>query len=167
MHPTRILHPTDYSEASRPALNTAADLAHRCRASLVLLHVVETLGPEHLSYGELTNHPQPETYRRQLWEEFHRFCPPDPDLRVEYVLSEEEVITAIVRTTVELKCDLIVVSTHGDSGWKRWPWGSIAESVVRRAPCSVLVVKAASGGERLPAFPTSELHPGHLIEKEE
>ena len=111
MHPKKILHPTDYTEASRQALLEAADLAQTHGAGLVLLHVVETLGPEKLTHGEVAGGPQPEAYRRRLFEELHRVRPAAPDLHVEYVLSEEDVVTAILRTAADLGCDLIDVST--------------------------------------------------------
>ena len=46
MHPKKILHPTDYSESSRPALTESVNLAREHQAGLVLLHVVESLGPD-------------------------------------------------------------------------------------------------------------------------
>src|SRR5262245_11930543 len=112
----KILHPTDYSDESRPALRVAADLARDHQADLVLLHVVETLGPENLPSGETTPKPQPEEPRKRLLEEPHRARPADPAVHVEYVLSEEDVVTAILRTARDLGCDLIVVTTHGTSG---------------------------------------------------
>jgi nucleotide-binding universal stress UspA family protein len=166
MHLNKILHPTDYSEASRPALHTAADLAHESGATLVLLHVVETLGPERLSYGEAVAYPQPETYRQRLWEDLHRLRPRDPEIRVEYVLSEEAVVTAILRTAGDLGCDLIVLSTHGAVGWQSWFKSSTAEEVVRKANCNVLVVKTGKPAERLPEKEATDLHPGYLTERE-
>jgi len=165
MHPKKILHPTDYSEHSRPAMREAAELAHQYGAGLVLLHVVHTLGPEDLTYGEVSA-PQPESYRQRLWEELHRNRPTDPDLRVEYVLSEEDVVTSILRTAIDLECDLIVLSTHGTTGWTRWFSGSVAEEVVRRAACTVLVAKPTSEAEELPEMKTTQLHPGRIIEGE-
>jgi len=44
VHLTKILHPTDYTDVSRPALHYAAELAHDHGANLIILHVVETLG---------------------------------------------------------------------------------------------------------------------------
>ena len=52
MHPKRILHPTDYAESSRPSLLEAISIANENNARLTLLHVVESLGPDRLSYGE-------------------------------------------------------------------------------------------------------------------
>src|SRR5262249_54489927 len=149
MHPTKILHPTDYTETSRAALHEALDLAEEHGAALVLLHVVETLGPEKLTYGELS-HVRLDDYRQRLGAELGRVPPPDTHVHTEYVLSEEDVVTAILRTAAERGCDLIVLGTHGTSGWRRWFTRSVAEEVVRRASCPVLVVKEAKRSERLP-----------------
>lgn len=164
MHPKKILHPTDYTEESRPALREAVELAHQHGAGLVLLHVVETLGPEKLTYGEVSEGPQPELYRERLLDELHHARPADPDLRVEYVLSEEDVVTAILRTAADLDCDLVVMSSYGTTGLARWFSGSVAEEVVRRAPCPVLVVKPPKPAEELPPMDTSDLHPGRIVE---
>jgi nucleotide-binding universal stress UspA family protein len=162
----RILHPTDYTDESRPALLAAADLAHDHGAALILLHVVETLGPEQLSVGEVTSRRQPEAYRKKLWDEIHHLRPADPNIHVEYVLSEEDLVTAILRTAEERQCDLIVMATRGLSGWRRWLTGSAAEEVVRRSACHVLIVKAPHPHALLPSFEATELHPGQLSQEE-
>ncbi|TFH07843.1 MAG: universal stress protein, partial [Nitrosomonadales bacterium] len=46
-----------------------------------------------------------------------------------------------VRVAKELKADLIVLGTHGYSGWKRFTIGSVAEYIVRQAPCAVLTIR--------------------------
>lgn len=166
MHPRKILHPTDYSKLSERALHAAAALAHDNDAELVLLHAVQTLGPEKLTYGEMVKR-QPEALRKRLWEELHLRRPPDSRIHVEYVLSEEEPATAILRTAVVLNCDLIVMATHGLTGWERWVTGSIAEQVVQRAPCSVLVVKPPRPTVELPPLQATDLNPGYLVEKED
>ena len=162
---TRILHPTDYSDDSHPALHYAADLAHECGADLVLLHVVDTLGLDNLPYGEVASPDQPAAYRRKLFDELHRAAPDNSKVHVEYVLSEEDPVTAILRTAADFGCDLIVLGTHGIRGWQRWLLGSIAEQVVRQAACPVLVVKPPAPTKPLPAYVASALHPGRLTEK--
>jgi universal stress protein A len=167
MHPKKILHPTDYSAGSRPALGEALALAQEHDAQLVLLHVVDSLGPENLSYGESTSADQPDEYRRRLFAELRHVLPPEAHVRAEYVLSEEDLVTAILRTQAEHDCDLIVLGTHGATGIRRWLTGSVAEEVVRRAPCPVLVVKGARPHKRLPHAGPTRLHPGHLVERDE
>jgi len=164
MRPQKILHPTDYSESSRPALKEALDLAREYAAGLVLLHVVDSLGPEQLTYRESVSADQPSAYRQQLFDELRHTLPAGTDLHVDYVLSEEDPVTAILRTQAELGCDLIILGTHGVTGVRRWFSGSEAEEVVRRAPCPVLVVKHDRTAEPLPPLRATPLHPGRLTQ---
>ncbi|OAI46797.1 hypothetical protein AYO44_10705 [Planctomycetaceae bacterium SCGC AG-212-F19] len=136
-----ILHPTDYSELSQAALRIAVDLAHRMEAELVILHVVDSLLPEHISYGEATAQRQPETFQQHLWDELRRVLPGDPAVRVAHQLREGEPATEIVREATERPCELIVLGSHGRTGLVRVLLGSIAEQVMRQAPCPVLIVK--------------------------
>jgi len=164
MHPKKILHPTDYTETSRPALMEAVALAEEHNGTLVLLHVVDSLGPEQLSYRESLSADQPAELRRHLFEELHHVLPQNTHVHIECVLSEEELVTAILRTQTEQQCDLIVLGTHGETGIRRWLSGSVAEEVVRRAACPVLVVKGKREAERLPELHPTALHPGRVVE---
>lgn len=167
MHPQRILHPTDYQETSRPALQEAVGLARHFQARLVLLHVVDSLGPEGLTFGESVSAGQPEAMRRRLFEEMRRLLPPDAQVHVDYVLSEESVVTAILRAQAEHRCDLVVLGTHAESGFRHWLAGSLAEEVIRRAPCPVLVVKGPRAPEPLPELHASPLHPGRVTRSDD
>jgi nucleotide-binding universal stress UspA family protein len=137
----KILFPTDYSETSRKALAVAAALAHQQRALLLILHVVETLGPENVTYGEAVSQVQPEAYRQRLWNDLRQVQPPLPDVQVEYVLSEEDLEAAILDTAAKHQCDLIVLGSHGRTGIKHFLLRSVVERVIRRALCPVLVIK--------------------------
>lgn len=162
MHPKKILVPTDYSLRSRSALTEALRLAQEDHSELVLLHVVDTLGPENLPYGESASARQPDAYRQRLFDELSHILPDTTSIHVEFVLSEEEEVTAILRTQAEHNCDLIVMASHGFTGWRRWLYGSIAEKVVRQATCPVLVVKEPREPAELPKFGATQMHPGHL-----
>jgi universal stress protein A len=142
MHLQTILLPVDSSEPSQAAARFAAQLAHDHGALLVIFHAVETLGAENVTYGEAASSPQPETHRKRLFEELHRLVPRLADVRVRYVLGEDPPAEAIVKLAAEADCDLIVLGSHGRTGLQRLLAGSVAEDVVRKAPCPVLVVKA-------------------------
>ena len=159
-----ILHPTDYSELSHAALQYAMDEARLHGARLIILHTVETLGPENTTFGEVASQRQPDAYRKRLWDELHREKLSDPAIPVEYLLAEEDPVEAIVRIAVERHCDLIVLGSHGRQGLQRMLGGSVAEQVMRRAPCPVLVVKLPT--KDAPSAPpgATELHPGLLSE---
>jgi nucleotide-binding universal stress UspA family protein len=66
---------------------------------------------------------------------------PDPEVQVERRLEQGDAATEIVRVAQETHCDLIVIGTHGRTGLSRVLMGSVAEKVLRQAPCPVLAVK--------------------------
>jgi nucleotide-binding universal stress UspA family protein len=141
LHLKAILHPTDYSEHSGYAFRLACSLARDHEARLIVLHVVATLGPELVSYGEAAQ-LQPEAYQQKLWEDLRRIQSPDPVVPVEHRLAEGDAAEQILRVATETACDMIVLGTHGRTGFDRLLMGSVAEQIVRRAPCPVLTVKA-------------------------
>ncbi len=63
------------------------------------------------------------------------------DLEVETIFTEGDPGHEIVRVAEELNADLIILGTHGHSGWKRFTIGGVAEFVGRHAPCAVLTIK--------------------------
>lgn len=133
-----ILHPTDFSARSRPALEMARTLARVHRARLVLQHVAPAeiltggafyapadLRPEREALNQLRD----ETANVGLGESVEtRFRQGDP-------------AAEILQAATELGCDLIVMGSHGRTGLRRLLMGSVAEVVVRAAPCLTLIVK--------------------------
>jgi nucleotide-binding universal stress UspA family protein len=145
-----ILHPTDFSEAAAAAFQVARALARDHDARLVVLHVLPPTFSD-------TAAPALEPVR--TWEEegakMCRLCPADPGTRVEYRQVEDDPAAGILRVARDLDCDLIVMGTHGRMGLARLLLGSVAEKVVREAPCPVLTVRANRAekvGEEVPAF---------------
>lgn len=144
-HPKRILHPTDFSDTSKAALHIAADLARQYGASILVLHVAESLGPENVTFGEAGAQLQPEGYRHRLETSFEQLVPAAGlGVPVEYLLTEGDSAAEIVREARERGCDLIVLGTHGRTGLRRLLGGSVAEHVVRLAPCPVLSIRHSS-----------------------
>jgi nucleotide-binding universal stress UspA family protein len=139
--PHLILHPTDYSESSAYALRIATDLARQHQASIIILHVAETLGPENVTFGEATSQLEPAAYRHRLEEDLRQQVAAPPGISVEYLLAEGDVAQEIQRVAQERDCDLIVMGTHGRTGLSHLIMGSIAEKVVRLANCPVLTTK--------------------------
>jgi nucleotide-binding universal stress UspA family protein len=167
MNPQTILYPTDYGPTSQAALSSAVELAQQYGSRLIVLHVVETLGPEMVSYGEAEFRPQPESFRKSLWQELHQKVSTIPrEIPVEYVLSDGDPTTTILEATDRYHCDFIVMGSHGRTGLNRLLIGSVAEKVVRLAPCPVLVVKPPPKAPRPKAAPKgTDLHPHFLDEK--
>jgi universal stress protein A len=144
--PRIILHPTDYSDTSASALGIAGDLARLHQATLLVLHVAETLGPENVTYGEAVSQLEPAGYRQRLEEDLRRQVPPPAGVSVQYLLAGGDPAGEIDRVAREHHCDLIVMGSHGRTGLSRLLTGSIAEQVIRTASCPVLVVKLPARG---------------------
>jgi nucleotide-binding universal stress UspA family protein len=138
----KILMPTDFSDASIAALQMARDLARRFGASVTLFHVHQV--PSYLYPDGMM--PVPSTVlqdlERSIVAELLRLA---EQLRGEGVqVDTRHVIGSpvqeICRAADELEMDLIVMGTHGRTGLRHVIMGSVAEKVVRRAPCAVLTV---------------------------
>jgi nucleotide-binding universal stress UspA family protein len=139
-----ILYPTDFSDRSRPAFELACSLARDHGAEVVVLHVapLPLLMPMN---GVLVPTPvdQAECARPQL----EQVRPADPRVKVVHRLAEGSPADEILAAATDLPADLIVMGTHGRGGLSRVLMGSVAETVLRKAPCPVLTVKAPSHAE--------------------
>jgi nucleotide-binding universal stress UspA family protein len=127
MRLTEILFPTDFSPASEAAGGIARAMALEAGARLHLLHVVPPVTDPSLSAGSLTQ------AAKSLGD----------GLRVETALLSGRAGRNIVDYAREKRIDLIVLGTHGRTGISHAILGSVAETVVRLAPCLVLTVPAA------------------------
>ena len=134
-----ILVPTDFSEHSELAFRLACSLARDTGARILALHV---LVPPTIVYGEQAYAPLPEEYPKQWEEKLQALQSPTPNVTVEHLMVEGEPVNVILKTGRDSNCDLIVLGTHGRSGLEHLLMGSVAEKVVREAPCPVLSVKA-------------------------
>jgi nucleotide-binding universal stress UspA family protein len=144
--PKIILYPTDFSECSSYALPLAADLATKYQARLIVLHVVETIGPANVTFGEVETQLEPQGYLDRLWKEIRNVRPPvDASVSVDHLLIEGDPTREIDHVARDQHCDLIVMGTHGHRGLERLFLGSVAEQVIRRAPCAVLTVRCPTG----------------------
>lgn len=134
-----VLHPTDLSEYSRFAFRAACALARDYGARLVILHVAP---PPTVVFGEGVFPVDSEGLLKRLREQLHQLHPRDPSIPVEYRLIEGDAAWEITRIAAEMKCDVIVMGTHGRTGLGRLLMGSVAEHVMRQALCPVVTVKA-------------------------
>ena len=146
MAATTILFPTDFSTASDAALAHAEALAKQSGARLLIVHVEEpplAYGGGELYYGL----PEPNSERIQKMLEDVR--PRDPAVPFEHRLTMGDPAGEVVRMAGDEGCEMIVMGTHGRTGLTRLLMGSVAEQIVRRAPCPVLIYREAA--ERLAA----------------
>ena len=126
----QILYATDFSSYSNQAYFHAVALAENHGASLTILFVL----PSNWS-GE---DGEDRDYWRQQLEQIR---PLDPGIRVRHVLLDGDPAAEIVRYAQEMNMDLIVMGTHGRTGLQHVLLGSVAEKVVRLAPCPVLTIR--------------------------
>jgi nucleotide-binding universal stress UspA family protein len=144
MQAKKILFPTDFSHAGDAAFAMATSLARDTKAKLLIVHVEEppmAYGGGELYYG--VPDPGLEDMKRMLEE----IVPNDPSINYEHRLITGDPAGAIVRLAESEDVDMIVMGTHGRSGLTRLLMGSVAEAIVRRAPCPVLTFKQPSERE--------------------
>jgi nucleotide-binding universal stress UspA family protein len=140
LHLSNILVPLDMSEMSLKALRYAVPFARQFDAKLTLVHVVELVAytPE-LPYPL----PLPPHQTSEVKKELKKVCAANvpSDVQTRLVVRHDFAPDAIVDEARKTKADLIIVSTHGRTGLKHVFLGSVAEKIVRHAPCPVLVVR--------------------------
>ncbi len=141
----RILAPTDFSEHARHSLRYACAFASQFGAELHLLNVVQDLVAMVPEPG--LAFPPPGDYMRELTQGAKRMLAalPDPQwaagVSVVRAVRQGPPFLEIVRYAKDNAIDLVVAGTHGRSGLKHMLLGSVAERVVRKAPCPVLTVR--------------------------
>ena len=150
---TRILVPTDFSPTADAALEHARALARAFGAELHLVHVFE----DPLLTGAVTAEayvPAAPEVRAALMQEArerlaHRVRAGDADaLKTTTEIITGSPATAIVDHAASAGASLIVMGTHGRGGVAHLLLGSVAERVVRAAPCPVLTVRGADGDRK-------------------
>lgn len=141
-----ILVPTDFSEFGKCALQYGCEFARRFSAQLHLLNVVEDIYPLIPDPGGL-NFPPPENMLMEIQEASRKAIanlPPSEMIGETTVIREVRVgvpYLEIVRYAREQNIDMVVIGTHGRSGLAHVLMGSVAEKIVRKAPCPVLTVR--------------------------
>jgi nucleotide-binding universal stress UspA family protein len=150
----KILCPVDFSEPSLKALKAASELAAHFQSRLYVMHVVP---PVPLPYQpETAPAPAPEltpafhvpSYQLELTTSTEKALKDlvdeliAPGRQVHLVVATGDAAAEIVATADREKADVIVIATHGQTGWRRVVFGSVAEKVVRLAPCPVLTIRA-------------------------
>ncbi len=138
-----ILHPTDFSTRSDQAFQLACSLARENNARMIVLHVIDmpTASFKGVSMAPPTPPPSPEE-QEALQQQLRTIQPPPgSSFPIEHRLVIGETAPAILQVAKDAHCDLIVMGTHGRTGLSRLLMGSVAEEVLRKAPCPVLSVR--------------------------
>jgi len=139
----KILAPIDFSPASNNAIKYALSFAEEFGAKLTLLHVLEPAPstsfmaiPGATPFREI-DFSTAEKNLRSAVVSSRKGKTERPSWKIRVGLPSHEIVEAAKEADV----DLIVIATHGYTGWKHFCIGSTAERVVRAAPCPVLVVR--------------------------
>jgi len=144
MNLQRILVPTDFATTNAIAMDHALDLARRYGAEVILCHVFEPspypMAP--MAAGTMKRPKSEQELLDQIQGELEQLRADNvpAEISSRAVLLEGSPHGEILRFAEKEKVDLIVMPTHGRSGLARFFMGSVAEQVVRHAPCAVLTV---------------------------
>jgi nucleotide-binding universal stress UspA family protein len=145
-----VLAPTDLSPAAESGLEAAADLARRSAARVTVLNVIDFsgLGDPGMVLREPLSQLERDL-RRDAAPRMEALCKRlFKDVPVEIKIVEGMgASVAISQYARDHAVDLIVLGSHGRTGFKRALLGSVAERVVRSAPCDVLVVRSRTDAE--------------------
>jgi nucleotide-binding universal stress UspA family protein len=151
----RILCPIDFSDFSRRALDHAVAMARWYKASITAVHVDPAI--------EIVGYPAPMVGVPATWKfsdraelviRLQRFVELEsaPGISIGTVVREGPAVTEILDQAAATSADLIVMGTHGTSGFERLVLGSVTEKVLRKARCPVLTVPRAQP-DAVPAGP--------------
>ena len=142
-----ILHPTDLSEASLPALSTAHALAKELGSSLTVCYIAN---PPLVATGHTVTNPTTDE-TKDIAAEVDSHQPLDPAVQREIrilITDASTGVKSLLKMLHDKDCDLLVLGMHKRTGVAGWFGPSITEEVVRRAECDVLVVKAPGSAEK-------------------
>ncbi len=147
-----ILLATDFSESSTRALNYGLGIATRYSATLHLFHCIDPT-PYNVGAPDAV-----QTVREAAWRDMRRLeselCSRGQakSVDVKFHVEVAELATILPEIVRDLDLGLIVVGTHGRTGWKKLALGSVAEVIVDCASCPVLVVGPYTDRNRLEQF---------------
>jgi nucleotide-binding universal stress UspA family protein len=142
LHIKTILCPVDFSDDAYAALDYAAVMAKQTNAKLIVLHVVDNpltdfYGPHGANFYAEVEHAV-EKSKGLLAEALRTHA---PGVSCDIVVKHGKPYDEILELASDEHADMIVMSTHGWTGPKRLIIGSVAEKVVRTAPCPVLTIR--------------------------
>jgi nucleotide-binding universal stress UspA family protein len=143
IHFSRILCPTDFSEASLEAFPYAIELARVFKAEILFIYVVPVLPPPPADFGFENEFIEFDSaLRRDAEGRMNKLVSAQvpADIKFRLVLAQGDAAEEILRAADENHIELITIATHGVTGWRHLIFGSVAEKVVRLAKIPVLTV---------------------------
>ncbi len=153
MPPKLILAPIDFSDPSRAALDVAADMASRFGAELLLVYVVPAIPdlPKDVSIfkeGEYDKSLENKDAQR-LKDLAGTVTNKNVKVRTE-LGTGDDVGMELVRIAENDHADMIVMATHGMTGWREFAFGTVAEKVLKQGDCPVLLLRAKAAKDANP-----------------
>jgi len=140
-HIGRILVPIDFSEHSQKALRYALAFARQFEAEVTLVHIVEQMVyPGDWMYPPLAA-TDFEAEKREKMISRLQALDAGSGIRTKHIVRLGRAWQEVIEIAQEMKCDMIILATHGYTGLKHALLGSVAEKIVRHAPCPVLTVR--------------------------
>jgi nucleotide-binding universal stress UspA family protein len=143
--PKLILAPIDFSDSSRAALDVAANMASRLGSEVLLVHVIPAIPdlPKNVSIFKEGQYDQSLNAKaeQQLKELAATLARKNIKARTQ-LGNANDVGMELIRIAESENADMIIIATHGMTGWRKIAFGSVAEKVVREAECPVLVLRA-------------------------
>jgi nucleotide-binding universal stress UspA family protein len=147
--PKLILAPIDFSDTSRAALDVAADMSSRFGAELLLVHVQPAIQdlPSGVSIFKEGQYDQSldDKAAKQLKDLAATVAQKNVKVRTE-LGTGNDVGMELVRIAESEHADLMVIATHGMTGWREFAFGSVAEKVLKQGGCPVLLLRAKAAG---------------------
>jgi nucleotide-binding universal stress UspA family protein len=143
--PTRILLPIDFSESSQAALEMAADLAQHFHAELCLVNVIPvfptTKLPDLIPETEFIQ--EARTFAERHLAKCHAALAARGIRAKSSIEAGNDIVGNIMEVVEREHVDMVIISTHGISGWRPLVFGSIAEKVVKLVQCPLLLLRSA------------------------
>ncbi len=146
----RILCPTDFSETSLSALPYAVVIARLFKARLFIVHAVPPAPSPNIGAGYGPGLDYINCLRVDAEKELNQLmCERIPQgVKVSRLLVDGDAATEILQAIGSLRIDLIVIATHGRTGFQHLVFGSVAEKVIRMSQVPVLSIRGATAKER-------------------
>src|SRR5664279_4099116 len=148
--PTKILLPIDFSPSSQAALEMAADLAKHFHAKLYLVNVIAMFPPSTLPdvIPEATFIQESRAFAEGHLAKCKAAFVARGVKSTSCVEVGNDVVGNIMAVIDREHIDMVVISTHGISGWHPLVFGSIAEKVIKLVQCSLLLLRSAKTGAK-------------------
>ncbi len=139
----KILVPIDFSESAEQALEVAAKIARQQNASITLLHMLG-LSEAVLTKDDSQEYQEAKYYMMMAKKRFNQFLdkPYLKGIEVREIVQNYKIFSELNNVALEQHIDLIVMGSHGTSGFNKFFVGSNTEKVVRTSEIPVLVVKS-------------------------